>query len=327
MGTLSNGVNVESRRLNGLSNGHVEADSSSQQVLVVGSLGSAKDGTYYSVLAGLQGNMNKYMIDRIVEGGMYWPYLFWLWLTSCSAVALEPNRYNKAYVVLTMDEYTSQSDALRRLLDFITQSLVPSGELHLEGLAPGSNVGQLISQAGLNLDQVEDASRQLIARKPVAQTAEPPKSVALPKRKPKSEKAAIWSFSSASTPTIDPSSLLQPSDLVRPVTTCEPVAAGAPRRKKACKGCSCGLAELEAEEAKSGKVIMLSGQVDGEAIVVGQNEKQRLIEAAKNASKATSSCGSCFLGDAFRCASCPYLGLPAFKPGEKVEIDFGMDDI
>jgi hypothetical protein len=242
-------------------------------------------------------------------------------------VALQPNRYNKAYIVLTTDEYTSNSDAFRQLLDFIAQSLVPSGELHLEGVVAGSNVGQLVSQAGLDLDQVEDASRKLIARKPVARTAEPPKSIALPKRNTKSQKAAIWSFSSPSTPTIDPSSLLQPSDLVRPVPTCEPVTAGAPRRKKACKGCSCGLAELEAEESKSGKVVMLSGQVDGEAIVVGQDEKQRLMEAAKNASKATSSCGSCFLGDAFRCASCPYLGLPAFKPGEKVEIDFGMDDI
>ena len=126
---------------------------------------------------------------------------------------------------------------------------------------------------------------------------------------------------------IDADALLTAEDKARPIPTCDPVNPAAPRRKKACKGCTCGLAELEEEEFKRSNVVMLDGSIDGKAIEVTQSERERLIMAAKSAPKATSSCGSCFLGDAFRCADCPYRGLPAFKPGEKVEIDFDMDDI
>lgn len=61
--------------------------------------------------------------------------------------------------------------------------------------------------------------------------------------------------------------------------------------RKPCKDCSCGLADMT-------------------------NEKSAVD--TKNAAK--SNCGNCSLGDAFRCAGCPYLGLPPFKPGEKVNI-------
>lgn len=85
---------------------------------------------------------------------------------------------------------------------------------------------------------------------------------------------------------IDEDELLDESDLVKPDASSLRVCSTTGKRK-ACKDCSCGLAEE------------LSGKAAPESTV-------------------KSSCGNCYLGDAFRCASCPYLGMPAFKPGEKV---------
>jgi len=66
--------------------------------------------------------------------------------------------------------------------------------------------------------------------------------------------------------------------------------------RKACDDCTCGRAEQE-------------------------------TAVKKDAQAPTSSCGNCAKGDAFRCAGCPYLGKPAFKPGEEHLVLDLMDDL
>lgn len=93
---------------------------------------------------------------------------------------------------------------------------------------------------------------------------------------------------------VDEDTLLTEEDLKRPelpkVDDCEVGKSG----KKACKHCTCGRAEME----ESGKLSLTDEQL---------NNPQ-------------SSCGSCGLGDAFRCSTCPYKGMPPFKLGEKVTL-------
>jgi hypothetical protein len=206
------------------------------------------------------------------------------------------------------------------LLSQVLSGLIPLGTLHLLNLSTGLlTFPSELTLAGFNVLSALPDEGTIIAQKPAhssgASLALKIKSAtAAPlSRRPvdperKSSKKALWTLSSPSTPSIDPESLLTSADRERPVPTCEPFNANAPRRKKACKNCSCGLAEFEQEELNQSKIVMLDGSIDGSTVEVAQDERERLIKAAKAAPKATSSCGSCFLGDAFRCASCPYLG-------------------
>lgn len=87
------------------------------------------------------------------------------------------------------------------------------------------------------------------------------------------------------------------------------------KRRRACKDCTCGLKELEEEEvANRDNLVQLNTDdlAEIDFTVPG---------------KAVGGCGSCALGDAFRCDGCPYLGLPPFKPGEVVSIDQFGDDL
>lgn len=93
---------------------------------------------------------------------------------------------------------------------------------------------------------------------------------------------------------IDEDSLLTEEDLKKPqlppIGDCE---VGSTR--KACKNCVCGRAEAE-------------------------EKVQKLGLATEQINNPQSACGSCGLGDAFRCSGCPYRGLPPFKLGEKVSL-------
>lgn len=80
--------------------------------------------------------------------------------------------------------------------------------------------------------------------------------------------------------------------------------------KKACANCSCGRAEAEAAAAARGE----------------EAPRAKLTAEMLERPGEQGGCGSCALGDAFRCAGCPYRGLPAFKPGEKITVPAGFLD-
>ncbi|KAF1921903.1 cytokine-induced anti-apoptosis inhibitor 1, Fe-S biogenesis-domain-containing protein [Ampelomyces quisqualis] len=114
---------------------------------------------------------------------------------------------------------------------------------------------------------------------------------------------------------IDEDDLITEEDMARPVMQppeCRPKAG---KRRRACKDCTCGLKEkIEAEDAakRSTADKALS------TIKLGVDDLDDEVDFTVQGK--VGSCGNCALGDAFRCDGCPYIGLPAFKPGEEVRL-------
>jgi len=136
----------------------------------------------------------------------------------------------------------------------------------------------------------ESGSSQMQCQKPNFEVGKSSKlKLNFAKKTNKPDVSKVWTLSDTNDDVeiIDSDALLGADDFKRPdlsavKTDCGTSKAG---KRRACKGCTCGLKE----------------ELNGEPAPLQK-----------------SACGSCYLGDAFRCASCPYLGMPPFKPGDQV---------
>lgn len=210
--------------------------------------------------------------------------------------------------MLTPVEATVSADDL----SLFARLLAPSGKLLLREPAQGHTADQktkLLLAGFIDINQQETNSGsakffECTCSKPsyeIGSSAQLLSFGAQPLTKPAESKstgaAAVWQISAddfgddMDIMEDDGEGLLDDED-VRMGTTA-PAAESCETRKRACKNCSCGRAEMEAAEE------------------AGRPLAQPV---------ASSACGNCYLGDAFRCSSCPYLGMPAFKPGEKIQL-------
>ncbi|TIA90710.1 hypothetical protein E3P99_01440 [Wallemia hederae] len=214
--------------------------------------------------------------------------------------SLPDNHFSTIHLSITPQDYSAiNSDQLLLLL---FKALAPSGSLIIHNLSPPTLPSQLILTGYTN--PTSESAATTCTTKP--QHA-PAISLSLKKSNKKSSKP-LWNFSQAQP--IDPAQLLTQQDKAAPST---PLSCPTTKKRRACADCSCGLKEELAKESQ----VNIDTSSDLTKTFTNVKDAQ--------AKGATSSCGSCYLGDAFRCASCPYLGLPAFEPGQKVEIDMSAD--
>mmetsp|Transcript_22970 Transcript_22970/g.59071 ORF Transcript_22970/g.59071 Transcript_22970/m.59071 type:complete len:342 (+) Transcript_22970:14-1039(+) len=172
-------------------------------------------------------------------------------------------------------------------------------------------LASMSAQIGEGHEEAADALRALahvLSAAPPVRATKPAyatgASVSLRSRKllaaaePQADATEAWAQAAAAAGAGNGAELMDEDELLDAPDAALPERAGADKctpqtRKQACANCSCGLKEMQ--------------------------------EAAANSEPPPkSSCGSCGLGDAFRCEGCPYRGMPPFKPGEEVKITESM---
>lgn len=218
---------------------------------------------------------------------------------------LPTSTYDEVYVFVLPDDYTMTT---------VLSVLKPNGKMLIETCIPTREAGQeLCSEL-----QLQGFMDTMVAKDPVTGdrfvTCSKPswgtgEAVAI--KLPKKSTAAAWKMGTddlAEDDLVDEDELLNDNLEITVGAGCgiDPETGKPIGKKKACKNCSCGLKEIEQEEAKTGKTY----------------------DRVEVAAPTNSACGSCYKGDAFRCASCPFLGKPAFEPtddNKRVMLAMGDD--
>ncbi|KAG7667198.1 putative Anamorsin-like protein [Nannochloris sp. 'desiccata'] len=192
------------------------------------------------------------------------------------------------------------------LLGVIANALAPGGKLIVQEDGSEDSLKKNLMLSGFTNTQIASQNGKgagiITAEKPKWETGT--KAAITLKPKAAAAAPATWTLdANEDEELVDEDDLLTEEDLQRPAPAngaaddCEVGAGGG---RKACDNCSCGRA-------------------DG----VVQKLTKEMID------NPTSGCGSCSLGDAFRCGGCPYKGLPAFEMGKKIELpaDFLLADL
>lgn len=237
-------------------------------------------------------------------------------------VALQPGHYNEVFLAADGDQLEVSSVALEKIFT----CLIPGG------VVSGARLSQAASVAAIMAGFVDKQGLWTKSDKSITNGSAP---IVLKRANNGSKSSILPKFQKANSLVLkldinddngeDDDDLIDENDLIQgplPSAIKIPEKCQLPdgkRRRKACKDCTCGLKELELQEeeaqrARQANVVSLSAD--------DTNELDFTV-----AGKDTGSCGSCALGDAFRCDGCPYLGLPPFKPGQVVALGSFGDDL